>query len=236
MGPAFVLFEVIMKRTLFAASLILFTVPAFAASPLRGEYVEARTAEVFAGGCVMSSQAETMGKTAVLAWHVSQGVYDGQKLDGLSIVAAVSGDRNLGIREMGGEAPTQVRAVVYVDDRATPAARRALLKMADELSRGLLSDVVVVKSAPVRFESSAHAVDVTAGDAALSVTKHMHHDPSCGATRWFTPFTSLESPTMGITEVLSYSGHELDTRWSDPHKRSSFYGDFTLTAPVDGTR
>src|SRR5438045_2686372 len=107
-----------MKRTLFAASLVLLAAPAFAAPPLRGEYVEARTAEVFAGGCVMSSQAETMGKTAVLAWRVTHGVYDGQTLDGLSVVAAVSGDRNLGIREIGGEAPSHVRAVIYVDDRA----------------------------------------------------------------------------------------------------------------------
>jgi hypothetical protein len=224
-----------MKRILFAAFLVLLAAPAFAASPLRGEYVEARTAEVFAGGCIMSSQAETMGKTAVLAWHVTQGVYDGQTLDGLSVVAAVSGDRNLGIREIGGEAPSHVRAVIYVDDRATPAARKALVKMADELSRGLISEVVEVKSAPVRFDSSAHAVDVAAGDASLSVTKHMHHDPSCGATRWFTPFTRLESATMGVTEVLSYSGHELDTRWSDPHKRSSFYGEFSLAPQSDAT-
>src|SRR5580765_4401182 len=113
-----------MKRTVLAASLILLAAPAFAGS-LRGEYVEARTAEVFAGGCVMSRQAETMGKTAVLAWHVTHGVYDGQTLDGLSVVAAVAGDRNLGIREIGGEAPSHVRAVIYVDDRATPAARQA---------------------------------------------------------------------------------------------------------------
>ncbi len=224
-----------MKRTFLAASLVLLASPAFAASPLRGEYVEARTAEVFAGGCVMSSQAETMGKTAVLAWHVTEGVYDGQKLDGLSVVAAVAGDRNLGIREIGGEAPSYVRAVLYVDQRATPAGRRALVKMANELSRGLISEVVEVKALPVTFDSSAHAVQVSAGDATLSVTKHMHHDPSCGATKWFTPFTRLESPTMGITEALSYSGRELDTRWSDPHKRSSFYGDFTLTPHVDAT-
>ena len=223
-----------MKRTFLAASLVLLAAPAFAGS-VRGEYVEARTAEVFAGGCLMSSQAETMGKTAVLAWHVTQGVYDGQKLDGLSVVAALAGDRNLGIREIGGEAPSYVRAVVYVDQRATPAQRRALVKMTGELSRGLISEIVEVKAAPVTFDSSVHAVQVTAGDASLSVTKHMHHDPSCGATKWFTPFTRLESPTMGITEVLSYSGRELDTRWSDPHKRSSFYGDFTLTPHVDAT-
>lgn len=223
-----------MKRTLLAASLVLLAAPAFAGS-VRGEYVEARTAEVFAGGCVMSSQAETMGKTAVLAWHVTDGIYDGQKLDGLSVVAAVAGDRNLGIREIGGEAPSYVRGVVYVDQRATPAQRRALVNMANELSSGLITEVVDVKAAPVTFDSTAHAVQVTAGDATLSVTKHMHHDPSCGATKWFTPFARLESPTMGITEAMSYSGRELDTRWSDPHKRSSFYGDFTLTPHADSS-
>ena len=40
---------------------------------------------------------------------------------------------------------------------------------------------------------------------------------------------------MGITDAQSYSGRELDSRWSDPHKRSSFYGDFSLTPHVDVT-
>src|SRR6478735_9791844 len=158
-----------MKRTFLAASLVLLAAPAFASS-VHGEYVEARTAEVFAGGCVMSSQAETMGKTAVLAWHVTQGVYDGQKLDGLSVVAAVAGDRNLGIREIGGEAPSSVRAVVYVDQRATSAAEKALVRMVDEASRGLITEVVEVRRVPVRFDSTDHAVNVSAGDATLAVT------------------------------------------------------------------
>jgi hypothetical protein len=224
-----------MKTATLAAAFVLAATTAWAGAPLRGEYVEARTAEVFAGGCIMSSQAETLGRHAVLAWHLSSGAYDGQRLDGLSVVAALSGDRNLGIREIGGEAPSYVRAVVYVDERATPAARRALVRMVDDLSRGLITEVVEVKAVPVRFDSSAHAIAVSAGDAALSVTKHMHHDPSCGATKWFTPFTRLDSPTMGITEAMSYSGRELDTRWSDPHKRSSFYGDFTLAPHLDAT-
>jgi hypothetical protein len=224
-----------MKRAFLVSSILLAAVPVWAGSPLRGEYVEARTAEVFAGGCIMSSQAETLGRSAVLAWHVTSGTYDGQTLDGMSVVAAVSGDRNLGIREIGGESPSYVRAVVYVDERATPAMRRALVKMVDELSRGLITEVVDVKAAPVRFDSTAHAVDVVAGDAALSVTKHMHHDPSCGGMKWFTPFTHLAEPTMGMTEVQSYGGRELDQRWSDPHKRSSFYGEFTLGAEASGT-
>ena len=63
-----------MKRFMLASAII-----AIAATPLaagghgvRGSYVEARTAEVFTGACIMSSEAETMGKEAVLAWKVDR--------------------------------------------------------------------------------------------------------------------------------------------------------------------
>src|SRR5262245_20347377 len=73
-----------------------------AGNSLSGVYVEARTAEVFTGGCLMSSEAETTGKEAVLAWKVNRGSVNGVSLDGLSVVAAIVGDKNLGIHEIGG--------------------------------------------------------------------------------------------------------------------------------------
>src|SRR5260221_9100612 len=73
-----------MKRAIIAAALI-----GLAASPLlaggkntvSGAYVEARTAEVFTGGCIMNSEAETMGKQAVLAWKVDRGSFNGIAID-----------------------------------------------------------------------------------------------------------------------------------------------------------
>ena len=59
---------------------------------LTGTYVEARTAEVFAGGCIINSEAGTTGREALLAWNVEHGRFDGVRLDGLSVVAAVSAD------------------------------------------------------------------------------------------------------------------------------------------------
>src|SRR5437660_6112674 len=113
--------------------IIVFSLLALAASPLlaggkgsvSGEYVEARTAEVFTGGCVMGSEAETMGKQAVLAWKVDHGSVNGVSLDGLSVVAAVAGDRNLGIYELGG-ARANSKSALFVDERANPAQRLAL--------------------------------------------------------------------------------------------------------------
>src|ERR1041385_9319463 len=129
-----------MKRAIMAAALIgLAGVPLLAGgrNTVTGAYVEARTAEVFTGGCIMNSEAETMGKQAVLAWKVDRGTFNGVALDGLSVVAALSGDRNLGMIEMGGEKPS-VTSALFVDQRANPAQRIALVAMANELSKGLV--------------------------------------------------------------------------------------------------
>src|SRR5437763_13719602 len=118
-----------MKRAIVAAALI-----ALAASPLvaggkgtiNGAYVEARTAEVFTGGCIMNSEAETMGRQAVLAWRVDRGTFNGVSLDGMTVIAALAGDRNLGMVEMGGAKPT-VRSAMFVDQRANTVQQIALV-------------------------------------------------------------------------------------------------------------
>jgi hypothetical protein len=100
-----------MNRTLLFVALtgILATPLMAAGHSLSGVYVEARTAEVFVGGCLMSSEAETTGKQAVLAWKVNHGSLNGVQLDGLSVVAAVVGDKNLGIHEIGGAQPSSAQ-------------------------------------------------------------------------------------------------------------------------------
>ena len=176
---------------------------------ITGEYVEARTAEVFAGGCIMNSEAETMGRQAIMAWKITSGSLDGVVLDGLTVAAAVAGDRNLGMREMGGEEPTAVKAIITVDPRATPAQRDALVRLVRELSRGLITEVVRVDTAPIKFATSQNYVEVSVPDQSiqLTVNKEMKHDPSCGAMQWFKPFTTMAQSAMGVAETHSFSGH-----------------------------
>ncbi len=195
---------------------------------ITGEYVEARTAEVFAGGCIMNSEAETMGRQALMAWRITSGSFDGVALDGLTVAAAVAADRNLGMREMGGEAPTMVKAVITVDPRANAAQQDALVKLVRELSKGLITHVVRVDVAPVRFATSQNYVEVSVpdNDMLLTVNKEMKHDPSCGAMQWFTPFTKLADAAMGVAEEHSFEGDGLNTKWSAPNKRSAFFGTF----------
>ena len=218
-----------MKRAVVVAALV-----GLAASPLMaggkgtvsGIYVEARTAEVFTGGCIMNSEAETMGKEAVLAWKVDRGSFNGVTLDGLSVVAALSGDRNLGMTEMGGSKPT-VTSAVYVDQRANPAQRIALVAMANELSNGLVGTIVEVAAAPIQFADHGSEIAVTAGQASLEVNKHLTHDPTCGAQLWFHPLASVDNATVGVADTHAFTGAALGTKWSDPNKRSAFFGTFS---------
>src|SRR5215203_568761 len=180
-----------MRVPILIAALVLAGTPAFAGSgKITGDYVEARTAEVFAGGCIMSSEAETIGRQAVLAWRIKTGRFNDVALDGLAVMAAVSGDRNLGIREIGGAAPAWVKASVIVDERATTAQRDALVGFVKAASGALIDEVVEVRAAPIRFQATAHQIEVSGADARLAVQKHMHHDPSCGAMQWFHPFAT----------------------------------------------
>jgi len=218
-----------MKRLFFVLSLV-----GVAASPLiaggkgtvTGEYVEARTAEVFTGGCIMNSEAETMGKQAVLAWKVDRGSFNGIALDGLSVVAAIAGDRNLGMQEMGGEKPT-VKSAMYVDARANGAQQIALVAMANALSNGLVGTIVQVTPAPIAFADHGSEIQVSAGQVTLDVNKHLTHDPTCGAMQWFHPLAQVDQSAIGVAAQHMFTGAALGTKWSDPNKRSAFFGTFS---------
>jgi hypothetical protein len=217
-----------MKRAITVAALLGLTAAPLIAGgkgSISGAYVEARTAEVFTGGCIMNSEAETMGKQAVLAWKVDRGSFNGISLDGLSIVAALSGDRNLGMTEMGGEKPA-VRSALFVDERANHAQQLALVAMASELSHGLVGTIVQVAPAPIEFADHGSEIAVTAPQLSLEVNKHLTHDPTCGAQQWFHPFSSLTDATMGVADQHLFTGSSLGTKWSDPNKRSAFFGTF----------
>jgi hypothetical protein len=196
-----------------------------AGSSVTGKYVEARTAEVFTGGCIMSSEADTMGKQAVLAWKVDRGSYNGVSLDGLAVVAALSGDANLGIHEIGG-VRANVKSAVVVDERANAAQRIALVAMATDLAKGNVGTIVNVTSAPIQFSENEHGINVSTSQVRLDVSRHVDHDPTCGSMQWFQPLASVTEATMTQTEEHSFTGNSLGTKWSAPNRRSSYIGTF----------
>ena len=58
-----------MKRVLLSTMLVVAAVALLSArgAAIKGTYIEARTAEVFAGACIMNGEAGTTGREALLA-------------------------------------------------------------------------------------------------------------------------------------------------------------------------
>src|SRR5918911_1438291 len=65
------------------------------ANNLRGDYVEARTASVFAGACHYNGELTTTGRDALMAWSVAAGSWDGVSLAGVRAVAGVGSGAKL---------------------------------------------------------------------------------------------------------------------------------------------
>src|SRR3954470_12815048 len=152
----------VMKKIALSVALSSLVFATLAAKPatVTGTYVEARTAEVFAGACVMNGEAATTGREALLAWKVDHGQVNGVTLDGLAVVAAIAGDTNLGIHEIGGES-TPARAALYLDARATPAQRKALTAMVKSLTGNLIGSIVQETAPPIQFVDGGHEIRVT---------------------------------------------------------------------------
>ena len=217
-----------MRKTVFAVTLAL-ALPAIAlAGPsesVRGTYVEARSAQVFIGGCIMNSEAMTIGREAVLAWRIDEGVANGVVVDGLAIVAAIAGEENLGIHL---DAPR--RTALFIDERASEAQREVLVELYLERNAALFGEVVDIVAAPIAFDETPSGFRVRAGRVIELEAEELRVDHAnfnnCGDAQWYEPFVSLENATLGKALSHSYQGLALDARWSDPGKQSAFFGHF----------
>jgi hypothetical protein len=218
-----------MKRFIVLAAVVglasAVSISASGKGTVTGQYVEARTAEIFTGGCIMGSEAETLGKQAVLAWKIDRGTVNGVSVDGLSVVAALVGDKNLGLYEIGGDKAV-VKSAVYVDERANAAQRIALVSLAHDMTKSI-GTIVSVTPAPIQFADAGREIHVATSNIALDVNKEMTHDPTCGAQLWFHPLASVDQADMAVADQNSFTGSTLGTKWSDPNKRSAFFGTFS---------
>ena len=81
-----------------------------------------------------------------------------------------------------------------------------------------------VTSAPIQFADHGGGIQVTAGPASLDVNKHLTHDPTCGAMQWFHPLATVDDAAVGVASQHVFTGSALGTKWSDPNRRSAFFG------------
>src|SRR6516162_9407084 len=134
-----------MKRTLsLAAVALLFAAAPLSAAGLTGQYIEARTIDVWTGPCFANADVNVGGKNAIMAWKIDKGEFNKINLDGLGVVAVLAASDTLGNQQTG-----QGKAVLIVDERANREQRDALIALAKQQGGELLRNVVSVRNARV---------------------------------------------------------------------------------------
>ena len=99
--------------------LLLLSSSVASAAGIQGDYVEARTADVFTGPCISNAEVFIYGNQAVMAWKVNQGAWKGTDLGGLCVAAAVRGTTTF-----SEDQPEKATTVLIVDEKATARPAR----------------------------------------------------------------------------------------------------------------
>ena len=195
--------------------------PAAVTTTVTGDYVEARTASVFAGPCHYNAERVTTGHDAVLAWHVTAGTWNGTDLAGLSAVAAVSCDDNLA------EPTAARRSELVVDGTQAQAAAFANLLATKEGPQ--LGEIVAVRRSPVSFQKDGRAYHVKTDGAELSV-QPMPDDACCSqpSNVWYTPLVPLAHRKVGYTTRAAYTAGTVGDAWDRSGENDAFYGAFSM--------
>lgn len=210
---------------------------------IQGDYIEARTADVYTGPCFSNSEVFNTGHQAVMAWKVSKGSYKGVDLSGLAVVAAVQGTTTFSHDEAD-----KAQAVLIVDRAANAEQRAALIALARELGGERLKQVSATKSALISLTVEAHEM------RGANMSADAHHGPVAPAAGlWvpglaeiltrpldsadhvcgneviaYAPLSKRVDATPAFSLKHQYVGDGLNSTWSGPNRRSSFVGHFAL--------
>lgn len=197
---------------------------------ITGDYLESRSADVYVAQCFANSEVNLTGDQALLAWHVRNGSWDGQKLDGLTVIAAVKANATIGDPYAS---PYPAKAVMLVDEQATPAQREALVAFAEHMGGRLVASVVRVIPTTIEMnvlrdhEHHGQAI-LRAGKFAEIQTRALNEgDHTCGAeVTYYPPLTKLEHSMAAVAMTDEYQGPGLGVDWDRHGKRSAFVGTF----------
>ncbi|HEV8428426.1 MAG TPA: DUF1326 domain-containing protein [Pyrinomonadaceae bacterium] len=205
-----------------AVSALVFSSRAESVS-LRGDYVEVRTASVFAGACHYNGEVVTTGRDALMAWNVTSGKWQGVDLSGVRVLAIVSADANLG------EANAPRQSEIIIDSSASRTQALAITNALKEKYAASLGKIVEVRTASISFERNGRTYAVVTNEAAINV-EAMPNDLCCKMPNliWYAPLVGLENRKVGYTSKALYSGKVVGEPWSRSGENSAFYGTFSL--------
>lgn len=190
-----------------------------------GQYVEARTASVFAGACHYNSELVTEGREAVLAWHFDQGRIAGTSLEGVDVMVAVASPENL-------VQGASRRSVIYVDSEASAEQRETVVEWVKARCASALGSVIEVETLPVDVKFDGERYSARAGEV-LSLDGGLLADRECCKMPydvWYQPFATITGKVVGNTERFVWNEKRLAAAFENRDRNDAFTGTFGLQA------
>jgi hypothetical protein len=200
---------------------------AAAADELRGEYIEARNADIWTGPCFANGEVNIIGNRATLAWKVTEGSYAGTPLAGRAIAAVVFGNQTFGLGK-----PVQTKTIFIVDEQATSEQREALVSMAKDLAGHLIQQVVAVEAAPIDMKTGycdgLGCARLNAKYVSIS-TRCLHaKDSICGHEDLFYPILArVDDSYAAYTVEHEFTGKQMGETFAHGNSRSAVIGHFS---------
>jgi hypothetical protein len=218
------------KLTLASLAALCLTANAFAGQ-ITGEYIEARTCDVYTGPCFANGEVNSSGKEAVLAWKVDEGSWNGVDLTGLGVALIVNGSDTLGFGGTFFINVDRVRAIAVVDERADAKQRAALIDFVKANASHLTKEIIKVEAAPITLTndhlSSKGLLKV--GTLANIETRGLGKG-DCVCTNeavFYPPLVKVENSHPAYTLNMSFSGKGLDNTWTNINQRGAFLATFS---------
>jgi hypothetical protein len=191
---------------------------------VRGDYVEVRTASVFAGACHYNGEVTTTGRDALMAWNVNSGQWRGVDLAGVRVVAIVTADANLSDNDAARQSE------IVIGNNASDEQSRAILEAVRSKYATSLGRIISVRRGPLSFEHQGKTYSVTANNVASIDVEAMPNDLCCKMPNlvWYSPLVPLENRKVGYTTKARYAGDVIGDAWQRSGENSAFYGRFSF--------
>src|SRR5579859_8145415 len=215
-----------MKRCLTIIAMMLCAAPALSGE-ITGQYVEARTCDVYTGPCFANADTGLTGRHAVMAWRIEKGSLGSTKLDGLSVVAVIAARDTLGQKQV-----LAGKSMVIVDRKADADQKKALIELIRKQAGDFLGEVVLVESSAIdlticKCEGNACA-RVDAGIAKIETRcLNAEHDRACGnETAFYPPLSKGVTARPAMTLEHTFTGKAFNETWHDAERRGAYVGSF----------
>ena len=204
----------------------------FASGQPRGMLLELHSCELYAGGCVVSSEATLGGRYLLRAWQFDGGSFGGSDLAGLEVALLQASSENLATANAE---PGQ--AIVYLSSNANLAQRKALLDWVAAVEPKLKSSNVHTRTVPMQFTRIDNGYSFSAGDfvQVKTVSREVCETGACGEALWYSPRSPTSVFTVAVDRTSKVVDPLLQLKWSEAGKRNVFlakFGENTLNKDV----